>query len=302
MDIINCMDVIVLQKTAESLPDFPYPVEGNFKLEDFRQYYDFHMYEPSQLLAPYVAYYSIFQPKIHKGSELHFTQVLQVPAASLMFNHKKSLLFGATTKRINHRAVPGDTKIRVIFKTAGLRAFCPEANMAGLVDTAVPIKDYFRHFNEDFVDGLLSEKKDSEIVKKLETFLLTQHPVFDQNIILINDIIKNLDEDEDLMTIKQVTKKYHKSERWFQALFRSYVGVGLKWVIVRSRLVKVLQHVDSSEDIPWAQLAAELGYSTQSHLINDFKKLIGRSPSEFITVRNQPQNLKLDKSSIISKL
>jgi AraC-like DNA-binding protein len=171
--------------------------------------------------------------------------------------------------------------------------------MATLVDTAAPIKDYFRHFNDSFVDGLLGEVKGSEIVKKLETFLLTQHPVFDGNIILINEIIKNLDEDEDIMTIKQIANKYHKSERWLQALFRSYVGVGLKWVIVRSRLVKVLQHVDSPEDIPWAQLAADLGYSTQSHLINDFKKLIGKTPSEFITVRNQPQVLKLGKSSTI---
>jgi AraC-like DNA-binding protein len=282
------MDVIVLQKTAEALPDFPYPVEGNFKLEDFKQYYDFHMYEPSVVLAPYVAYYSIFEPKIPRGQELHFTQVLQVPAASLMFNRKKSMLFGVTTKKINHRAVTGDTKIRVIFKTAGLRAFCPEADMATLVDTAAPIKDYLRHFNENFVAELLGEEKDSKIVKKLETFLLSQRPVFDENIILINDIIKNLDENEDIMTINQVASKYHKSERWLQALFRSYVGVGLKWVIVRSRLVKVLQNVDSSEDVPWAQLAADLGYSTQSHLINDFKKLIGRTPSEFITIRNQP--------------
>ena len=103
------------------------------------------------------------------------------------------------------------------------------------------------------------------------------------------------------MTTKQVANKYHKSERWLHALFRSYVGVGLKWVIVRSRLVKVLQHVNSSEETPWAQLAADLGYSTQSHLINDFKKLIGRTPSEFITVRNQPHNLKLRKSSTISR-
>ena len=137
------MDVVVLQKTAKSVPEFPYPVVGNFKLHNFKQYYDFQMYEPSADLAPFVAYYSIFQPKIPPGHELQFTQLLQVPAASLMFSHKKSLLFGVTTKRIEHRAMAGDTKIRVMFKPAGLRAFCPKTDMAALATLVRQLKIIF---------------------------------------------------------------------------------------------------------------------------------------------------------------
>ncbi len=70
-----------------------------------------------------------------------------------------------------------------------------------------------------------------------------------------------------------------------QALFRSYVGVGLKWIIMRARLIKILRSVDSEEEIPWAHLAADLGYSTQSHLINDFKNIIGRSPTDFMAIK-----------------
>ena len=279
------MDVVVLQKTAESIPEFPYPVVGNFKLHNFKQYYDFQMYEPSADLEPFVAYYSIFEPKIPPGHELQFTQVLKVPTASLMFSHKKSLLFGITTKRIEHRSMAGDTKIRVIFKPAGLRAFCPKTDMAALVDTRTPIKNYFPHFNEQFTEDLLNYWRGNEIVNKLDNFLMLYRPVLNENIILINGIIKNLDVDESPATVKQLASKYNKSERSVQALFRSYVGVGLKWIIMRARLIKILRSVDSEEEIPWAHLAADLGYSTQSHLINDFKNIIGLSPTDFMAIK-----------------
>jgi AraC-like DNA-binding protein len=278
------MEIVVLQKTAEALPDFPYPVEGNFKFQDFKHYYDFHMFEPSIKLAPFVAYYSIFVPKMPSGHELKFTQVLQVPAASLMFSRKKSCLFGVTTKRIEHQAILGDIKIRAIFKPAGLRAFCPEADMSALVDNRTPIERFFHEFNNKFTRGLLCEPT-KDIAVALDKFLLFERPLIDENIVLVNDITRSLDEDEGLITIKQIASKYHRSERSIQALFREYVGVGLKWVVMRSRIVKVLQQVDSPEEIPWAQLAAELGYSTQSHLINDFRNLLGRSPAEFMSLK-----------------
>jgi len=280
------MDVIVLQKTAETLPDFPYPVEGNFRLENFKQYYDFYVYEPCAELAPLVAYYSIFEPKMPPGRELQFTQILQVPSASLMFSRQKSLLFGVATKRIDHRAMVGDTKIRVIFKPAGLRAFCPETDMPALVDNRAQIKDYFPNFSLKFTKDLLNKSPGKDVAKMLDAFLLSNHPVLSENIVVINDIIKNIDEDDNLVTVKELASKYNKSERTLQVLFRSYVGVGLKWVLMRARIVKVLKSVDSPEEIPWAQLAADLGYSTQSHLINEFKEIIGRSPSEFLAIKS----------------
>jgi len=279
------MDVVVLQKTAEALPDFPYPVAGNFKLEEFKRYYDFYILKPSSDLAPYIAYYSIFQPKLSIGHDLQFTQILQVPAASLMFSRKKSLLFGVTTKRINHHAKTGDTKIRVIFKPAGLHAFLHK-NMASLVDKSLEISHFSPMADEQYVSELMSAHDHNDVIKKLDRLLLSQQPVFDKNIVMVNEVIKNLDDNDTLTTVKDIAALYGKSERWMQELFREYVGVGLKWVVIRSRLLKVLQEVESPKEIQWAQLAAETGYSTQSHLINDFKALIGKTPSQYLLLRN----------------
>ena len=58
----------------------------------------------------------------------------------------------------------GDTKIRVMFKPAGLRAFCPKTDMAALADTRTPIKNYFPHFNEQFTEYRHNYERGNEIV------------------------------------------------------------------------------------------------------------------------------------------
>jgi AraC-like DNA-binding protein len=35
----------------------------------------------------------------------------------------------------------------------------------------------------------------------------------------------------------------------------------------------------------WADLAGQLGYADQSHFINDFRRLVGRSPGEYAVRR-----------------
>lgn len=269
-----------LQKTANMQRNFPYPLKGNFKMENYTKYYQFHMYEPSPDLASFVAYYSIFRPTMPDGHVLKFTQVLQIPNASLLFSPKESSVMGIMTKQIHHRAKNSDVKIRVIFKAGGLYAF-RHHSMAELVDSTMPIAKLFPEASERFLEELLQQKAGEQIVSQLETLLRTKDPRPDENIALIDAIISALDTDDDLTTVSAVAKKFHKSERSLQSLFYTYVGVGIKWIMVRSRILKAVQHAQKPEDINWTKIAADLGYSTQSHLINDFKKLVGQSPAQF---------------------
>ena len=70
-------------------------------------------------------------------------------------------------------------------------------------------------------------------------------------------------------------------KRQLQGLFNKYVGVGLKWVLMRYRLLEAAERAAHTPDLNWAAVAADLGYSHQSHFVNDFKKLIGQSPQQY---------------------
>jgi AraC-like DNA-binding protein len=71
------------------------------------------------------------------------------------------------------------------------------------------------------------------------------------------------------------------SVRGVQRLFSQYVGVSPKWVIRRYRLHELLERIHSGQALDWAQLALDLGYFDQAHLINDFKTITGYTPTEY---------------------
>ena len=67
-----------------------------------------------------------------------------------------------------------------------------------------------------------------------------------------------------------------------QRLFKAYVGASPKWVIRRYRLHELLERFHSGEALDGAQLALDLGYADQAHLINDFRKLAGVTPTGYL--------------------
>jgi AraC-like DNA-binding protein len=78
-----------------------------------------------------------------------------------------------------------------------------------------------------------------------------------------------------------VAKAFARSERWLQQLFRDYLGIGLKWLLQRHRLLVAAEQIRENEPPNWAEIAYDLGYSSQSHFITDFKKVLGVTPLDY---------------------
>ena len=68
--------------------------------------------------------------------------------------------------------------------------------------------------------------------------------------------------------------------RRLQRLFTEYVGAGPKWVIRRYRLQEAVEQA-AGGPLSWADLAADLGYSDQAHLVRDFTAVAGVSPAAY---------------------
>ncbi|MBC8066302.1 MAG: helix-turn-helix transcriptional regulator [Chlorobia bacterium] len=71
------------------------------------------------------------------------------------------------------------------------------------------------------------------------------------------------------------------SERQFQRLFRSEVGLTPKQYSRICRLRGTAIDVARARSINWGEIAAERGFADQSHLIHEFQSLFGISPGEF---------------------
>ena len=89
-----------------------------------------------------------------------------------------------------------------------------------------------------------------------------------------------------MASVEALAEHFGLHKRALQRLFADYVGTSPKWVIQRYRLLEAVERVAAGEPIVWSDLAAELGYFDQAHLIRHFKTLLGTTPAEF--ARAQP--------------
>jgi AraC-like DNA-binding protein len=75
------------------------------------------------------------------------------------------------------------------------------------------------------------------------------------------------------------------SERHLERRFREQVGLGPKRYARLLRFAGVIDRLRRVETMPWTEVALELGYYDQSHLIRDFRTFAGASPEEFLRRR-----------------
>lgn len=67
--------------------------------------------------------------------------------------------------------------------------------------------------------------------------------------------------------------------------FTRIVGLTPRALSRLLRMRRLLAGIDSHRDVPWVDLAAELGWFDQSHLIRDFKRHTGVTPSHYLAAQ-----------------
>lgn len=72
------------------------------------------------------------------------------------------------------------------------------------------------------------------------------------------------------------------TERRLQQLFQTHLGISPREWRRLSRLHDCLRMLRRGEPVCWVSLAADCGYSDQSHLIRDFRDLCGFTPGQFL--------------------
>jgi AraC-like DNA-binding protein len=117
-------------------------------------------------------------------------------------------------------------------------------------------------------------------LQAMESAIATDAPL-DDTYVLLRKLVERIREDDRLHRVAQVMELSPWSARTTQRVFRRYVGVPVKWVLCRYRLQQAALEIESQADVDFADLAVRLGWYDQAHFINDFRSMLGCTPSEY---------------------
>ena len=105
-----------------------------------------------------------------------------------------------------------------------------------------------------------------------------------------------LDEDP-LRPIADIAAAVGVSHGHLDREFTRIVGLSPRRLARLLRVERLLQAIDIDGDVPWADLAATHGWADQSHMIRDFRRHTGSSPSAYLAARRAFETQPTDESA-----
>lgn len=262
----------VFQKPAE-----PYDPRGRLDPAGFACHVQFRTVMPLDDLQPFVEHFWVIRWQGIAGI-YDSAEVMHRPYVDLFVEPNRAGVQGTFRGKRVYQASGTGRIVGVRLLPGAFRCFWG-GELANLQDQVLPLDAVFPAASTAYHERL--DADDDAALAQLATLLRSANPVPDDNVALINIIIAAIETDPDLTTVAAVASAFGRSERALQQLFRDYLGIGLKWLLQRHRLLAAAASIRATDAPDWADIAYALGYSSQQHFITDFRKILGETPLQY---------------------
>jgi AraC-like DNA-binding protein len=253
--------------------------EGILDPETFARNYTLRCYEPSVAMAPFIEHYFISRRLPKFDPEYVGYDVLSRPAASLFIQPDGAFIQGPSVHKRLLRAQNSAIYVGAQFKPGGFYPFWKQSvsDAAEKIIPAIPLIPELQKLSQTSLTTL----SDTAILATIDTALSELHPRNEPRIGFVNEVVRYIEHNQ-IASVGDAANAFTVSERTLQQLFQNYVGVGIKWVIMRARFLEVTRYARTQDKPDWTMIATDFGYSDQPHFIRDFKKIVGLSPRQYI--------------------
>ena len=259
------------------------PTRGIVHAEVARDKFTLNRFEPDPRLAIFVEHYWIVSYQLPPG-ERFTKKVLSFPNINLAFEQdaagRRALVYGVPAKPFTRELQEAGRVLGVKFRAGGFYPFCliPAANLTGATRD---VRSLFGAAAAEWTDAVLDAGDAQAMAEQANALLLARIPQRDAQAELALQLVQMIMDQRELVKVEQLSGQVDIPVRQLQRLFRKYVGVSPKWVIKRFRLQEAAELLERNEPVLWAELAAQLGYYDQAHLIKDFQAVLGESPTSY---------------------
>jgi AraC-like DNA-binding protein len=234
---------------------------------------------PASDLTSWIAHYWSVKWDLRRD-ESHIAETLPHPNVHVVFEKNNSVIHGVQTTKFSRKLKGHSLVFGIKFKPGAFRPFL-KAPVSSLANRTIPVKRIFGKQIEVLEKILVSPCKDSEKVEAANEFFRARLPEPDKTIALASQLVALIFDEPEIKTVNDLATRAGIGVRSIQRIFSEYVGVSPKWVIIRTRLLEVIEAFNSAKGLDWAQLAVDLGYFDQAHLINEFRSMVGLTPTQY---------------------
>lgn len=204
-------------------------------------------------------------------------EVLPDPAVNLAIEPRGRLLYGVGSghgvRLLEDRGMVIGTK----FRPGGFSGFVP-GPVSDLTGRVLTLPEAFGAAGADLDAALVAAPEIPAAIAVVTEFLRRRRPAPDPGRILAMEIAGAMRHAGPDARVDSIARDFAVSPRTLQRLFARHVGASPKDVLQRFRRQQAVDLLSEPGAPTLARLAAELGYSDQSHLTRDFRATLGRGP------------------------
>lgn len=242
----------------------------------------FDRFPPSAALAGLVRWYWVADWD-RTGMEPHEQRTLPHPVVNVVFEPGAARVYGVQRSLMRKSLTGRGRAIGVMFRPGGFRGLLGRP-LSTITDRTLPagvlgpgFDDVHARVTDVTGPGAVTTP---DAVRALDDLFVERagddlgpHPV--------TALAERVAADPGLTRVDQLAELAGCTPRQLQRMFADAVGVGPKWVIRRYRLLEAAERARVDEGVDWADVAAALGYSDQSHLVREFAQMVGVPPGRY---------------------
>jgi AraC-like DNA-binding protein len=237
-------------------------------------------YPPPAALAPFVDAFWSRTPGRSTGSAGP-ERILPDGCLDIVVGLREAIVVGAMTRPIV--APPADGGMIGVRVRPGMATAFLRVPAAALTDDNAPLEAVWPDGRQvaDYVGSALGTDRAISRLAETLTSRLTRIATVPPDLLMA---VERIMARGGRVDVSRLAASLGVTRQHLARRFAAHVGVAPKTFCRVVRLWKVLRSTTGSR-VNWAGLAADLGYSDQSHLVTEFRNLTGLTPSRWIASR-----------------
>jgi AraC-like DNA-binding protein len=237
-------------------------------------------HHPSAALAPFVEYLWSVQWN-RTGLPAHVQRILPNPSVHLSFEPGLARVTGISRRRavFEYRLAGVGRVVGARFRPGGARPWL-DGPVSVFTDREAPAAELVALDDAALCAAVQSAPDAATAAALVDTALAPLAPAPDPTVDRVAGLVDAVYRDPSIRRAADLAACAGLGVRSLQRLCAEWVGVGPTWLVRCARLHEAAGRA-AGGPVAWAELATELGYADQSHLVRDFARVIGEPPARY---------------------